>query len=182
MLFIVLASSSSTFNKNEICDFATFSSGNVSRQYISSIYSSGSKSQWKCSESNILLFVFWNFLSWNVLKCNLRGTLHVNFQPEVKFIPGWIQLYLWSKLSSWLHAEMSWNFSPKVVSTLHGGKVGPRDTSTPGTSGTPGSPGGPSNLGNPLEPLDVMREKDFSGTTISFVCLRDYSFLIIKIP
>ena len=48
----------------------------------------------------------------------LRGTLHVNFQPGVKFIPGWIQLYLWSKLSSWLHAEMSWNFSPTVISTL----------------------------------------------------------------
>ena len=48
----------------------------------------------------------------------LKGTLHVSFQPGVKFIPGWIQLYLWSKLSSWLHAETSWNFSPTVISTL----------------------------------------------------------------
>ena len=49
---------------------------------------------------------------------SLRGTLHVNFQPGLKFIPSWIQLYLCSKLSSWLHAETSWNFSPKVISTL----------------------------------------------------------------
>ena len=32
----------------------------------------------------------------------LGGMLHVNFQPGLKFIPGWIQLYLWLKLSSWL--------------------------------------------------------------------------------
>ena len=46
---------------------------------------------------------------WKKELCNspcwpLGGTLHVNFQPGLKFIPGWIQLYLWLKLSSWLHA------------------------------------------------------------------------------
>ena len=46
------------------------------------------------------------------------GKLHVNFQPGLKFILGWIQLYLWSKLSSWLHAETSWKFSPTVISIL----------------------------------------------------------------
>ena len=46
----------------------------------------------------------------------LGSTLHVNFQPRLKFIPGWIQLYLWLKLSSWLHADTSWKLSPTVIS------------------------------------------------------------------
>ena len=46
---------------------------------------------------------------WKKELCNsprwpLGGTLHVNFQPGLKFIPGWIQLYPWLKLSSWLPA------------------------------------------------------------------------------
>ena len=36
----------------------------------------------------------------NILCWPLGCTLHVNFQPGLKFIPGRIQLYLWSKLSS----------------------------------------------------------------------------------
>ena len=65
--------------------------------------------------------VFNSELCWKIDLCNsppwpLGGTLHVNFQPRLKFIPGWIQLYLWLKLSSWLHAETSWKLSPTVIS------------------------------------------------------------------
>ena len=48
----------------------------------------------------------------------LSGYVACKFSIELKFIPGWIQLYLWSKLSLWLHAQMNWNFSPTVISTL----------------------------------------------------------------
>ena len=49
----------------------------------------------------------WKF-AWNV---PLNGTLNVNFQLGLKFIPGWIQLYLWSNLYLWLHPEPSWNLT-----------------------------------------------------------------------
>ena len=46
-----------------------------------------------------------------------RGTFHGNFQPGLKFIAVWIQLYLWSKFSLWLHAETILKFSITVIST-----------------------------------------------------------------
>ena len=65
-----------------------------------------------------VIFTLTSSLANDWKKVQIRGTLHVNFQSGVKFIPRWIQLYLWSKLSSWLHAETSWNFRPTVISTL----------------------------------------------------------------
>ena len=54
-----------------------------------------------------IIGVFNSESCWKKELCNspcwpLGGTLHVNFQPGLKFIPGWIQLNLWLKLSSWL--------------------------------------------------------------------------------
>ena len=55
---------------------------------------------------------------WTALKWRNQASLNKSFQPGLKFIQGWSQLYLWSKLSSWLHAKTSWNFSLTVISTL----------------------------------------------------------------
>ena len=60
----------------------------------------------------LILINYFDRKFWNTFR------LHVSFQSGLKLIQGWIQLYLCSKLSSWLHAEISWDFNPNVSSTL----------------------------------------------------------------
>ena len=60
----------------------------------------------------------------------LGSMLHVNFKPGLKFTLGWIQLYLWSKLSLRLHADTSWKLSPIVISMWF--RHGPWKLSPPG--------------------------------------------------